>query len=159
MILPYQHIKERCIYQRMIEPFYERAVAHGMTYGCGPAGYDVRIREDVTLAPGAFQLASTLESFRIPNDLLMLVHDKSTFARRGLSLFNTVGESGWEGVLTLELLNTSDQPLTIRSGSPIAQCIFMKLAEATERPYPPDAKYQFQKPGPQPAIFEIGETG
>ena len=89
----------------MIEPFCERSKAHGMTYGVGFAGYDIRVREAIDLPPGGFSLASTVEAFDMDNDVIGVVHDKSTWARRGLAVQNTVLEPGWVGYLTLELTN------------------------------------------------------
>ena len=147
MILPSQSIRKA----QPISPLVERSVSNGMTYGLGPAGYDVRIAEDVRLIPLGFSLASTMEKFIMPNDVIAFVHDKSTWARKGLSLFNTVIEPGWEGYLTLELMNNSPSEIIIDAGTPIAQIIFMRLEEATENPYA--GRYQKQEAGPQPARF------
>jgi dCTP deaminase len=123
-----------------------------MSFGLSHAGYDVRIAETMWLNPGMFSLASTIEEFFMPTDLVAFVHDKSTWARRGLSLFNTVIEPGWSGFLTLELVNHSTNPLRLLSGDPIAQIVFMRMEEPAEKPYA--GKYQNQKRGPQEAIDE-----
>lgn len=136
---------------RPIEPFCERTVHNGMTYGLGPAGYDVRIAETLILLPGKFMLASTIERFDMPNDVLAVVHDKSSWARRGLTVQNTIIEPGWRGFLTLELTNHSDSVIYIDEGSPIAQIIFHRLEEPTEIPY--QGRYQDQEAGPQPARY------
>ena len=148
MILPAQMIAMR---EALISPFVERSSAYGMTYGLGPAGYDVRVAESLMLEPGTFSLASTIEYFEMPTDLIAFVHDKSTWARRGLSLFNTVIEPGWKGWLTLELTNHSDRSITLAAGMPIAQIIWHQLMDDTAQPY--DGKYQNQKAGAQPALF------
>jgi dCTP deaminase len=148
MILPAQSIRKL----KPILPFVERTVHNGMSYGLSHAGYDVRIAETVMLMPGDFCLASTIEEFSMPNDLVAFVHDKSSWARRGLSLFNTVIEPGWQGFLTLELVNHSDQKLFVAVGDPIAQIIFMRMEEPAEKPY--TGKYQNQQRGPQQAIHE-----
>lgn len=150
MILPSQHI--RALAPRPVLPFEERKLhpGSGMTYGLGPAGYDVRVEQSLLLKPGAFALASTIEKFRIPNDILAFVHDKSSWARKGLAVQNTVIEPGWRGFLTLELTNHSDKPIHIISGSPIAQIIFHRLEAATDAPY--RGRYQDQFAGPQPAL-------
>jgi hypothetical protein len=96
MILSAQSIRKR----RPVEPFHERTVSHGKTFGLSAAGYDVRIREAVILRPGDFALASTLERFTMPDDLLARVADKSSWARKGLTVQNTVIEPGWFGFLT-----------------------------------------------------------
>lgn len=148
MILPAQTIRKI----KPILPFVERTVHNGMSYGLSHAGYDVRIAETNSLLPGQFFLASTIEEFFMPPDLVAFVHDKSTWARRGLSLFNTVIEPGWQGFLTLELVNHSNKELFFAEGDPIAQIIFMRLEEPTEKPY--TGKYQNQKRGPQVARDE-----
>jgi len=148
MILPAQTIRKI----KPILPFHERTVHNGMSYGLSHAGYDVRIAETLTLMPGGFALASTVEEFFMPTDLIAFVHDKSTWARRGLSLFNTVIEPGWNGFLTLELVNNSARELFVGEGDPIAQIIFMQMSEPTEKPY--TGKYQNQKRGPQGARDE-----
>jgi dCTP deaminase len=148
MILSAQSIRSR----KVIAPFHERTVHNGMSYGLSHAGYDVRIAETTDLQPGEFKLASTIETFAMPTDLIAMVHDKSTWARRGLSLFNTVIEPGWCGVLTLELVNNGDEWLRVYAGDPIAQIVFMQLDQPTEKPYA--GKYQNQEAGAQPARFE-----
>jgi dCTP deaminase len=130
------------------------------TYGCSPAGYDLRLDrvkgayqlgENLwRLDPGQFVLASTMEEFQMPDDLLGVVHDKSSWARRGLACQNTVIEPGWRGWLTLELNNHSTEPLRLRQGTGICQVIFHVLDEPTLHPY--FGKYQDQKPGPQEAL-------
>lgn len=137
---------------RPLEPFCEHTVDEdGLTYGCGPAGYDVRIANEICFVSGwhTFSLASTVEQFTMPNDLLGIVHDKSTWARRGLAVQNTVIEPGWRGYLTLELTFHAYGDLYIPVGAGIAQIIFHRLEEPTTLPY--DGKYQDQEAGPQAA--------
>lgn len=150
MILTAQRLREI----RPVTPFNERTVENGMTYGLGPAGYDVRVAERLLLKPGASALASTVERFSMRADVMGFVHDKSTWARQGLAVQNTVIEPGWCGWLTLELTNHGYKELLIEAGSPIAQIVFHLLPENTELPY--DGKYQNQERGPQPAILEEG---
>lgn len=139
-------------------PFNERTVHNGMTYGLSSAGYDVRIAEDIILVKDkynvhkTFSLASTIEHFDMPDDCIAYVKDKSSWARQGLSVFNTIIEPKWNGFLTLELVFHGTGALYIQAGSPIAQIVFHKLDEPTEHPY--RGKYQNQKQGAQPAILE-----
>jgi dCTP deaminase len=156
MILSAQSIRARGI----MSPFSERTKHNGMSFGLSAAGYDVRLslentlsfRNQLFLSPGQSILAATLERFEMPNDLLAVVHDKSTWARQGLAVQNTVIEPGWCGYLTLELSNHSDLTLTLRHGDPIAQIIFHMLDMPSDQPY--SGKYQNQAEGPQAARFE-----
>jgi dCTP deaminase len=134
-----------------VEPFCERAVFGGKSYGLSVAGYDIRIAHEVLLGPRGFCLAASLEKFCLPNNVLGLVKDKSSWARQGLSLFNTVLEPGWKGFLTLELANLGPSLIPIDAGSPIAQVLFF-FTDAPTEGY--SGKYQNQGPAPQPALFE-----
>ena len=137
---------------------------HGVSYGLGEAGYDIRIKQEIkfrplTLGPqievdgeiefGRFCIASAIEEFDMPADLVGIVHDKSTWARQGLSVFNTVIEPGFKGGLTLELVFYGNKELIIPAGAGIAQVIFSSLAHDAHY----EGKYQNQSTDPTPSIF------
>lgn len=123
---------------------------HGVSYGLSEAGYDLRIKQEVIMHPlKRFALASTIEKFDMPKDLVAIVHDKSTWARRGLSVFNTVIEPDWRGWLTLELVYHGWKPLRIPAGAGIAQAIFHRIEEPASYG---DGKYQDQGDMPVEAI-------
>jgi len=119
---------------------------HGVSYGLSEAGYDLRIKQTVTLHPfKRFALASTIEKFDMPQDLVAVVHDKSTWARKGLSGVNTVIEPDWRGWLTLELVYYGWKPLRIPAGAGIAQAIFHRIEEPASYG---NGKYQNQEDQP-----------
>lgn len=140
----------------------------GTSFGLGEAGYDIRIKQEIwfytedgqkyvdvgdgethcVTTDGRFTLASAMDEFQMPDDLVGIVHDKSTWARRGLSVFNTVVEPGWKGFLTLELVYHGEGELLIPAGSGIAQVIFHR----TSQPAQYKGKYQGQADEPVEAI-------
>ena len=139
--------------------------AHGVSYGLGEAGYDLRIKQEVVFKPmtmgpeiwidgqpeyGRFCLASAIEEFDMPASLVGVVHDKSTWARQGLSVFNTVIEPGWKGFLTLELVFHGNKEVVIPAGAGIAQVIFTSLAHDASY----EGKYQHQANMPVPSVFD-----
>lgn len=136
----------------IITPFERRTVFHGMSFGMSQAGYDVRIAQSVILWPGVFRLASTIEEFSMPDNMVGIVHDKSTWARRGVAVQNTVIEPGWRGFLTLELTLHRLRPLRIAAGSPIAQIVFHQTNGCC---IPYSGKYQDQPARPVPALDEV----
>lgn len=148
MILPAQEIRRLCF----INPFCERTRSHGMSYGLSAAGYDIRVKQELNLIPGVFYLASTVEYFNMPLDVMGIVHDKSTLARMGMAVQNTVIEPGWAGFLTLEITNHGPHVIRLEEGSPVAQIVFHRLETATDQPY--EGKYQHQEDRPVPAILE-----
>lgn len=139
---------------------------HGVSYGLAEAGYDIRIAEEVHFTPssngydsvsvngetklGRFVLASSMEEFTMPDDLVGVVHDKSTHARRGLSVFNTVLEPGWKGWLTIELVYHGQDELVLLPGTGIAQVLFSQIANNASY----TGKYQAQEAGAQEARYE-----
>jgi dCTP deaminase len=137
----------------LIVPFVERSVSPGgRSFGLSSASYDVRIDQDVAVPPHGFVLASTIERFSMPDDLIGTVRDKSSWARLGLAVQNTLLDPGWPGYLTLELSNHSDGEIQIERGEPIAQIVFELLDQPTAQPY--RGKYFNQERGPQPARHE-----
>lgn len=166
MILSAQTIRRLCVTGGLITPFHERTVTNGKTFGLGAAGYDVRVelkfgnmhrfrarQGGYEYGSGhTFMLASTLERFQMPLNMRGVVHDKSSWIRKGLTVGNTVIEPGWQGYLTLELIYHGEGELIVCYGDPIAQVAFEFLDAPTEQPY--TGKYQNQERGPQEAIEE-----
>jgi dCTP deaminase len=144
MILPGQMIRMRGVFS----PFCERSVGHGMSYGLSCAGYDIRLKRDVTLVQGYTILAPALDHIDMPPDLLGMVADKSTWARQGVQVQHTVIEPGWRGTLALELtyqpvlsegdtqvFSLTPKIMKIEARTPIAQVVVHQLMAPTERPY------------------------
>jgi dCTP deaminase len=150
MILSAQSIR----WYKPVDPFLSRTIHNetGMSFGLSACGYDIRVREALVVPAHGFVLASSVERFRMDPEIMAVVHDKSSWARKGLAVQNTVIEPGWEGYLTLEVTNSRDWSLKIPAGAPIAQVIFHKLDQATDQPY--HGKYQDQPARPVPAIRE-----
>lgn len=138
---------------RPVEPFFERTVRNGMSYGLSSAGYDIRCDQDLVLYSRDFVLASSVEYFDMPSNVLGIVHDKSTWARRGVTVQNTIIEPGWKGHLTLEIANHSRRLVCVMKGDPIAQIVFHFTDEDVEAPY--TGKYQNQGSAPQEALEEV----
>lgn len=100
----------------------------------------VKDENGITKHLGNFVLASAIEEFEMPRRLVGVVHDKSTWARKGLSVFNTVIEPGWNGFLTLELVFHSKVAVNIHAGSGIAQVLFHQVVNPSSY----EGKYQNQ---------------
>jgi len=161
---------------RMIEPFSEKQVAEGLiSYGLSSYGYDIRIADEFKIftnihsaivdpknfdprsfmdvkadvciiPPNSFALARTIEYFRIPRDVITVCVGKSTYARCGIIVNVTPFEPEWEGIVTLEVSNTTPLPAKIYAGEGIAQVLFFEGDEMCETSYADrKGKYQAQK--------------
>jgi len=111
--------------------------------------------EPFILQPGAFCLATTLETITLPDDIVARVDGRSSLGRLGLLVHATAGyvDPGWTGKLTLELSNQSQMPIALYYGMRIAQISFLRLSSAVDRPYGTPglgSKYQGQT-GPTPS--------
>ena len=129
------------------------------SHGLSEAGYDIRIKQDVEFTQngvtvdgvwksGRFTIASAIELFDMPKNMVGIVHDKSTWARHGLSVFNTCIEPHWKGYLTLELVYHGNGILHIPAGSGIAQVLFHFTSNDAEY----SGKYQNQADRPVESI-------
>jgi dCTP deaminase len=160
----------------MIEPFADRQVREGViSYGVSSYGYDARIANDFkiftninstivdpknfdprsfvdfegdvcVIPPNSFALARTVEYFRIPRNVLVATLGKSTYARCGIIVNVTPLEPEWEGIVTLEVSNTTPLPAKIYANEGIAQMLFFESDEECEVSYADKkGKYQGQK--------------
>lgn len=110
-------------------------------------GSFVDVEDDVCIIPpNSFALASTVEYFRIPRDVLVVCLGKSTYARCGIIVNVTPLEPEWEGHVTLEFSNTTTLPAKIYAGEGVAQMLFFQSDEACEVTYKMrGGKYQGQR--------------
>ncbi len=98
------------------------------------------------IPPNSFALASTVEYFRIPRNVLTICLGKSTYARCGIIVNVTPLEPEWEGHVTLEFSNTTPLPAKIYANEGVAQVIFLESDEPCDVSYKDrDGKYQGQR--------------
>lgn len=96
----------------------------------------VRLGKKLILHPHQFVLGSTLEYLRFPNDLLGYVIGRSSWGRLGLVIATaTLVNPGFVGVITLELVNIGDTPITLYPGIRIAQLAIHKLTTPDKSEY------------------------
>lgn len=102
-------------------------------------------RDHVIIPPNSFALAATVETMRIPRDVLAICLGKSTYARCGLIVNVTPLEPEWEGKVTLEISNTTPLPAKVYANEGIAQMLFFKADRVCATSYADKGgKYQHQ---------------
>ena len=160
----------------MIVPFSEKQVREGViSYGLSSYGYDARVSREFKIftnvdsaivdpkafspasfvdreldvcvvPPNSFALATTVEYFRVPRDVLVICLGKSTYARCGIIVNVTPLEPEWEGHVTLEFSNSTPLPARIYANEGVAQVLFLESDEICETSYRDrGGKYQGQK--------------
>lgn len=118
---------------------------------------NIKDEKPFILHPGEFVLGSTLERITLPNDIVARLEGKSSLGRFGLLIHSTAGyvDPGWDGQLTLELLNVANLPITLYKGMKIGQISFIRMSSPVEVPYGSTkvgSKYQGQR-GPTPSTY------
>jgi len=164
-IMPDTWIREKSLNEQMITPFEEKQKRSGIiSYGLSSYGYDCRvsnefkiftnvhnaivdpkefdensfvdIKTDVCIIPpNSFALARTVETFKVPREVLVVCLGKSTYARCGLIVNVTPLEPEWEGQVTLEISNTTPLPAKVYANEGIAQFLFFKGDSICETSY------------------------
>ena len=155
-VQPDKWIKKMVKTKGIIKPFVDKQVRKGkISYGLSSFGYDARVSNifkiftnvnsgivdpkkfkkesfvtkkgnECLIPPNSFALASTVEYFKIPEDVLVICLGKSTYARCGIIVNVTPLEPGWEGHVTLEFSNTTPLPAKIYANEGVAQFIFIR---------------------------------
>ena len=164
-VLSDKWIKEMVRTHNMISPFEDNQVrGNKISYGLSSFGYDARVSnefkiftnvnseiidpknfkqnnfiskngEECIIPPNSFVLSSTVEYFKIPNNIMVICLGKSTYARCGIIVNITPLEPGWEGYVTLEFSNTTPLPAKIYANEGVAQFIFLKGNEKPDITY------------------------
>ncbi len=164
-VLSDKWIKEMVRTNNMIIPFENKQVrGNRISHGLSSFGYDARVSnefkiftnvnseiidpknfklnnfiskkgDECIIPPNSFVLSSTVEYFRIPNDIMVICLGKSTYARCGIIVNVTPLEPSWEGNVTLEFSNTTPLPAKIYANEGAAQFIFLKGNEKPDITY------------------------
>ena len=164
-VLSDKWIKEMVRTNNMISPFEDKQVrGNKISYGLSSFGYDARVSnefkiftnvnseiidpknfkqnnfiskngEECIIPPNSFVLSSTVEYFKIPNNIMVICLGKSTYARCGIIVNVTPLEPSWEGHVTLEFSNTTPLPAKIYANEGVAQFIFLKGNEKPDITY------------------------
>jgi len=175
-VLSDRWIKKLAIEKNMIKPFVSKQMrGNKISFGLSSFGYDARVSDEFKIftnvnsaivdpkdfkntsfvskkskeciiPPNSFVLASTVEYFKIPKNVLVICLGKSTYARCGIIVNVTPLEPGWEGYVTLEFSNTTPLPAKIYANEGAAQFIFLKGNEIPSVTYDQrKGKYMKQK--------------
>jgi len=92
--------------------------------------YEVQFGDEFLLHPGVLALVPTLEWIKLPANLQGIVTARSSWAPEGLSIATaSLIHPGYKGVITLELANLGQIPLSLYPGLRIAQIAFYSLTE------------------------------
>ena len=109
------------------------------------------------LLPGQFVLATTLEYFKLPDNLTAFVEGRSSIGRLGVFIQNAGWvDPGFEGEITLELFNANWCAVELQSGRRVGQLVFAQLDEHALNPY--NGKYQRQRGATGSRIFLDDDT-
>jgi dCTP deaminase len=96
--------------------------------------YEIPFDTKFLLHPGSLALVPTLEWIKLPRDIIGSVTARSTWAREGLNIATaTLIEPNYEGIVTLELANFGQIPITLYPGLRIAQIAFAEVRGETRR--------------------------
>lgn len=118
----------------------------------------VASNEGFVLEPGDFVLASTRETVKIGGRYLGRVEGKSSIGRVGLIVHITAGfiDPGFEGQITLEMVNLAPWEIVVYPGQRIAQIAFSRMTAWPDRVYGEAGNHYMQQRGPAESRFQIG---
>lgn len=155
-IKPDSWIAKMALETGMIEPFVDKQIKTGVSYGLSSYGYDFRIADEFKIfdpkdeqgvmdvknfdklhfrdfkgdvceiPPNGYVLARTVEYFKIPRNILTICYGKSTYARCGVTINVTPFEPEWEGYATIAIANLNPRPAKVYANEGIGQLIFLE---------------------------------
>ncbi|MNZ16789.1 Deoxycytidine triphosphate deaminase [compost metagenome] len=127
-----EHIK---VFTNVVEPEIDPKRMKATNFGTPRIETDVDGARYVMIPPHSYLQGPTVEYFRIPRDVLVIVLGKSTYARSALICNVTPIEPEFEGEVVIEVANTTNSPVRCYLDEGIAQFVFFQGDEACLRSY------------------------
>lgn len=113
---------------------YEREVVRPCELDNGAARRLFRVVrgvEEIVIPPRNFVLLTTVEYVRLPHDVVGLANLRSTLARYGLVIPPTIVDAGFEGNITIEVVNESPNVIVLRPGLRFLHLILVRATGGT----------------------------
>lgn len=137
-----EHIK---VFTNVHEPEIDPKRMKETNFGTPQIQKDEDGAEFVWIPAHSYIQGPTVEYFRIPRDVLVVVLGKSTYARSALICNVTPIEPEFEGEVVIEVANVTNSPVRCYLDEGIAQFVFFQSDEECLRSYKDKAgKYQGQ---------------
>lgn len=110
------------------DPYIDASIRDGNTGNIKNFFQETRrqIGDTFILHPNQTILASSLEYFKMPVDLMGLANMRSSYARLGLSILSRL-EPGYCGCISLELTNTGKNAIRLTVGACMFQMHFLEI--------------------------------
>jgi len=89
-----------------------------------------QLGETFILHPNQTVLAVTLEYVRLPEDCMLMLFMRSSYARLGLTI-STIVQPGYCGCLSLEFTNNNNNPINLAIGARIIQGVICRVSNPT----------------------------
>ncbi len=105
----------------------------------------VEAGQPFVIEPNQLVLATTLERFSLPADLVARLEGRSSLGRLGIIVHSTASlfHPGWDGHATMELGNLSAMPVALYPGMRVCAFTFEQLTSPAERPYGSEATHKY----------------
>lgn len=152
MLLNDRQIIELVEKEKLIDPFINHKVKTGLSYGLEPFGYSIRlantfkvyadhvaiidplekqemieiVADSYVLQPQTVVLGMSLEYFRLPSNVSMMLDGKSSYYRTGVRLNCTLADAKWSGNYTIAITNNGDRPVRLHANQGIGQALFFQ---------------------------------
>lgn len=158
-VLPYQEIVRRIQDENLVE----NADIHNCI---GPSSYEIRLGtarnasdskiydirdgEEFAMKPLSHLLLGSIEKVNIPSDLCATMFLKSKLGRGGFMPWGQgLVDAGYNGHLTISLINMSPHPRIFAGGERLCHLIFQELTAPTSSPYHGDYNGSTGAEGPR----------
>lgn len=127
-------------YDFRVQPKWKVFTPTGGAHIIDPKNMDMtafveREGESIVIPANGFVLASSVERFVIPDDVMCIVFTKSTYARCGIAMQLTPLEAGWTGYVTVEIGNTTPHQSRVYANEGMGQVLFIKGSEPCLKSY------------------------
>jgi len=89
--------------------------------------FDLRVKSPITLKPYENRLIVTGVRVKIPRDTVGIILPKNSSNRESILVFPILYDCAFSGVVSIQCMNLSDEPVYLKKGHTLAQLLVMSL--------------------------------
>ena len=91
--------------------------------------FDLRVKSPITIKPYENRLIATGVRVKVPRECVGLIFGKNSTNRESILVFPTIYDTSFSGIVSIQCMNLSDEPIYLKKGHTLAQLIVFPLSQ------------------------------
>lgn len=91
--------------------------------------FDLRVKSPITIKPYENRLIATGVRVKVPRECIGITLGKNSTNRESILVFPTIYDFSFSGIISIQCMNLSDEPIYLKKGHTLAQLLICSLSQ------------------------------